>query len=293
VERGPGVSLYDIFVDAPDAPLAELRRASRPIVVDLPAKTYRRELPRVGPPPHHLDLPDDGAVAAHVEHWVHVLWLWPLLVPALARHRPGKKRRWRGAAPSFIGEDATIHHRAHVESAVIGPGAQVGSDASIASSYVGEGANIADFSKVTRSILGAETHTLADAAFSSCVSLGQGTLANLLLRDTILGKSVFLTSGVIFWNEAIERTIRVVHRGALADSERRNLGGCAGHGCVLGARTIVSPGRALPNRTTVVMRREEGVTRIEDGRGAPMCWFDGALVPASRVAGQQVDEVSA
>jgi hypothetical protein len=142
---------------------------------------------------------------------------------------------------------------------------------------------LSDFTKVTRSVLGTETHTLADACFYFAASMGQGTLANLLLRDTLLGSKVFLTSGVIFWNEGIERTIRVLQGDRLIDTERKNLGGCAGHGCILGARTIVAPGRALPNRTTVVMRREEGVMRFDAENGAPACWYDGALVPVERV----------
>jgi hypothetical protein len=53
-----------------------------------------------------------------------------------------------------------------------------------------------------------------------------------------------------------------------------------GHGSVLGARTIVGAGRALPNRTMVVMRREEGVLRIAPhAPGTPLCWDDAALVP--------------
>lgn len=293
VEQTEDLLLFDIFADAPNEELLTLRRNATPAVVDLAPRTRRRELPRVGPPPHHLDLPADGVLAAHLEHWVHLLWVGPLLVPALALHRPGKRYRRRGAGfDSFLGEDADIHHRAFLEGAVIGEGAQVGADSTVRHSYVGPRSALADFTKVTCSVLGTETHTLADASFSSVVSLGEGTLANLLLRDTLLGKKVFLTSGVIFWNEAIHRTVRVSRNGELIDTRRKNLGGCAGHGCVLGARTIVAPGRALPNRTTVVMRKEEGVRRIDDLEGAPSCWFDGALVPVERVMpGYEPEEV--
>jgi hypothetical protein len=271
IERTDDLLLYDVFADAKSDDLETLRR-SQPVVVDLASRTERRELHRAGPPPHHLDLPADGILAAHLEHWVHLLWVAPLLVQAILR---GKK--------NLIGKGARIHHTAHVEGSVIGPGTTIGADSSIYRSYVGPRSMLSDFTKVTRSVLGEETHTLADANFSHAVSLGEGTLTNLLLRDTIVGRKVFLTSGVIFWNEGIEKTIRVEHRGALVDTERKNLGGCAGHGSVLGARTIVAPGRALPNGTTVVMRREEGVMRFDVEDGTPACWFDGALVPVERV----------
>lgn len=295
VERTDDLLLFDIFADAPAEDLGVLRAKAKPVVVDLAPRTWRRELPRIGAPPHHLDLPADGIVAAHLEHWVHLLWVAPLLIPALANHRPGKRHRRRGALlESFLGEDADVHHRAFLEGAIIGEGAHVGADCAVRHSYVGAGSALADFTKVTHSVLGAETHTLADASFSSVVSLGEGTLANLLLKDTILGRKVFLTSGVIFWSEPTQGTVRVYREGELIDTERKNLGGCAGHGCVLGARTIVAPGRALPNRTTVVMRKEEGVMRVEDLGGAPGCWFDGALVPVDRVSpGYEPEEVKA
>jgi hypothetical protein len=286
VRRDGDRLIYDIFLDAPkDAPLEDLRRIASPVVADLPGAVRVRELPRVGPEPHAIELPADGVVSAHVEHWVHVLWLAPLLVPALAQRIEGRRRRWRRAlAGSVIGRGAEIHPSAFLEGAVIGEGAIVGARCSIRHSYVGPRSNLGDFTKVTSSVIGEGTHTLADGNFFWVVGLGGGTITSFLLKDTLLGKNVFLTSGVIFWNESIEGTIAVLHRGGLVDTGRKCLGGCAGHGAVLGARTIVAPGRALPNRTTVVMRREEGVLRIEDvAPGTPMCWSDAAMVPVERV----------
>ncbi len=285
--------VYDVFIDAPqDASLDALRRDATPVLVDRPWSFRRREVLRVGPPPHHLDIPDDGVVAAHVEHWVHVLWLAPLLVPAFVQHLGGKRRRSkRGLAPSWIGKDTKIHPSAHLEGAIIGDGARLGAGCSVRHSYLGADSHLSDFTKVTHSVLGEQTHTLVDATFSNVVSLGRGTLANLLLRDTILGNNVFLTSGVIFWNESIDGTVHITKEGERIDSLRKTLGGCAGHGCVLGARTIVAPGQALPNETTVVMRREEGVLRVEDAdAGTPMCWYDAALVPAAKLLPDGVTE---
>ncbi len=285
IERDGERLLFDVFSDAPDGmDLAALRREADPVLAVVEDRTFRREIHRVGPPPHHLDLPADGVLAAHLEHWVHLLWVAPLLIPALRRHL---KRR-----NNAIAKSASVHHTAHVEGSVIGEGASIGADCALQDAYVGPQATLSDFTKVTRSVLGGGTHTLADASFYFAVAFGEGTLSNLLLRDTLLGRSVFLTTGVIFWNEGIERTIRVDRDGRLIDTGRKSLGGCVGHGCILGARTIVAPGRALPNRTTVVMRREEGVMRFDVANGAPACWFDGALVPVERVLpGYRAEEV--
>jgi hypothetical protein len=93
---------------------------------------------------------------------------------------------------------------------------------------------------------------------------------------------------VIFWTDLLEGTVQVLSDGSWVDSERKSLGGCAGHGSVLGARTIVAPGRALPNRTIVVMRREEGVNRVEGLEpGHPSTWYDASLVPLERIQGSR------
>jgi carbonic anhydrase/acetyltransferase-like protein (isoleucine patch superfamily) len=269
--------VYDIFIDVYGEDLAALRASAIPTRVDLAERTRRRELPRVGPPPHHLDLPADGKLAAHVEHWVHVLWTMPLLVPALI----GRARAKRG---NVVGKGAQIHPSAFLEGAVVGEGAIIGAGCSVRHSYVGKNASLADFTKLSYSSIGDTTHTLADASFSHVVALGGGTLTSFFVKDILLGTNVFLTSGVIFWSESIDGTIHVEHRGRAIDTKRKVLGGCAGHGCVLGARTIVAPGKALPNRITVVMRKEEGVQRIDPALdGTPACWYDASLVPVEHV----------
>lgn len=264
---------FQIFLDAPTE---DARKNAIPTLVSWPEVTRRRELPRVGPPPHFIDLPHDGKVAAHVEHWVHVLWLSIALVPALLA-RSQKLRRG-----NFIGQGAEIHPSAYLEGAVIGEGATVGAKCSVRHSYVGAKTNLADFTKLSYCAIGDNTSTLANAGLSHVVALGGGTLTSFFVKDILLGKNVFMTSGVIFWSESIDGTIKVEHNGELRDTGRKVLGGCAGHGSVLGARTIVAPGKALPNRVTVVMRKEEGVQRIDPQplmNGTPACWYDASLVP--------------
>lgn len=273
IKKSEDTLLYDIFLNAPaDLNLEELRVLCTPIVVQIPQQTFRRELPRLGPKPHHIDLPSHGVLAAHLEHWVHFLWVAPLLVG-----------RRLGGDRKLIGKNVQIHPRAHLDGAIIGDNTQIGPGCVIQNSYIGPDSQLADFTKVRNSVLGARTHTLADASFAFVVSFGGGTLSNLLLRDVILGRDVFLTTAVIFWDQSLDETIRVKHQGHETDSKRMALGGCAGHGCVLGARTIIAPGRALPNKTTVVMRKEESVHKIESAPPkTAMCWHDGAMVPAAQ-----------
>jgi hypothetical protein len=272
--------VYDIFLDAPrGADLETLRAEATPVLVPLVPAVLPRALPRLGPPPHVEPVLMDGAFAAHLEHWVHVLWAAQAWVPALRVHAEGKRRRG-----SVIGPGADVHPSAYLEGAIIGAGAEIGASCVLRHCYVGPKSRLSDFTKLAHGVLGPETHTLADATFEHMVALGGGTLTNLLLQDSLLGRQVFLTTGVVFWRDALGDTITVQHQGREVDTGRKVLGGCAGHGSILGARTIVAPGRALPNRTTVVMRKAEGVFKVaEVPPGTPMCWSEGALVPVGEV----------
>jgi hypothetical protein len=280
--------VFDVFLDAPQGTSLEALRAdAQPVVVDIPTPTITRELPRIGPPPHTIELPYGPAVVAHVEHWVHILWVWPGLLPAKLARAPGRLRTWKGAsAPSFIGEDVHRHGRAFVEGSYIEPGARLEANCTVRFSYIGSGCIIGDLARVRYCSVGPQTQTLLDASLAHTVALGGGTLSNLSLRDSVLGKNVFLTTGVSMATDALEGTVTVLRDGEEADTGRAVLGGCAGHGCVLGARTFLEPGRALPNRTTVVMRREEGIFRIQsEPPGTPMCAHDGALTNARAFLG--------
>lgn len=273
----------DVFLDAPPGSSLEgLRASTRPVPV-APAEAPRRFEPFPGPAePGGVTLPAAGDVALHVRSWAHLLWLGPLLVP-LERAR-GRARRRRGAArPSVVGAGADVHPRALLDGAVIGPGASIGDGAHVVDSYVGAGAVVSDFARLRRTVLEADSHVLTSARFTDVVALGRGSLASFGLRSALLGRDVFLTSGVIFWHDALDATVTVhAGPGRRFDSGRRVLGGAAGHGAVLGARTLVAPGRALPGGCTVVMRREEGVQRVEAAPpGTPLCWDDAALVPVA------------
>ena len=272
VEHREEQLLYDIYLNAPvDWSLERLRLESQVSLIRLPTRSRRRFLPKLGAAPHHIDYPTNGILAAHIEHWVHVLWLAPCLVPSLL----GKKS-------NLVGENVRIHPKATLDGAVIGDNTVVGPGCVVRDSYIGPDSYLSDYTKVRHSVLGRKTHTLADASFSHVVSFGGATLANLLLRDVLLGHDCFVTTGVIFWNQSLDKPVHVLHQGREVSTEKMALGGCAGHGCVLGARAIVAPGRALPNRTTVVMRKEESVHSIHDApSGTAMCWHNGALVPAA------------
>ena len=66
------------------------------------------------------------------------------------------------------------------------------------------------------------------------------------------------------------------------------LGGCAGHECLLGTRAIFLPGRAVPNRTIIVMRPEEGVVKLPEQAlpGQAHVYHQGRILPLAEVLPQ-------
>lgn len=301
-EASSGPSRLELGPDHPSVPLLAGSRAERTpdggisldARLDAPYASTRAEdvLPHrlSGPAPARppLDLAarleepavPTSEIAAQIDAWFHLLWLAPALVP-LELTRSKARRRSGALFPNVIGKRARIHPRAHVEGSILGDDVSIGEGAAVIDSYVGSGSTLADFARVRRSVIGEGAHLLADARFSDVVSLGRGSLANLGLCSTLLGRDVFLTSAVIF-EHASEEPISAMVEGRELETGRRVLGGCVGHGAVLGTRTILMPGRVLPSGATVVMRREEGVQRIPAlPDGAELMWENATLVPYS------------
>ena len=88
-----------------------------------------------------------------------------------------------------------------------------------------------------------------------------------------------------FWDEALEETVRVEHGAREVDTGRWLLGGAAGHESILGTRAIFMPGRAVPNRTMIVMRPEEGVIKLplEAEVSVPHVYHEGRILPLGEV----------
>jgi acetyltransferase-like isoleucine patch superfamily enzyme len=238
-------------------------------------------LSRPGPPRRKLPVPQTTRVAAHLLHWVQLLWLNQLLCRTrLLEHwsQDSKIRRRLGEARplcpgelrrlNVIGPGCDIHPTAYVEGSILGRGVRLGPRAFVCNSIVGDGVEVADFSRFHRCVVGAGCHTLNDSHFSWSTFYPESTLASFLLRNSVIGRRVFLTSGVMFWDEPINGTVPVKAGGAEVDTGRWMLGGCAGHRCLLGTRAIFLPGRAVPNDTIIVMRPEEGVTKIPEAAAA-------------------------
>jgi len=230
---------------------------------------------RPGPPRGTIELPRTTLMAAEVRHWAHLVWInhqlpWVRLNEHWEDH-PGIKRAWRsrGRNPykrarrlSVIGKNCDIHPTADIEGSIIGDKVTLGAFSSVRDCIIGDEVEVSEHTKFLRCVVGDNCHTLNDSYFIGCTFYPDSTLANIAIRNSVLGRRVFLTTGVMFWDESIEGPVEVMQRGQTVSTGRWILGGCAGHECVLGTRAIFLPGRAVPNQTMIVMRPEEGLYKL-------------------------------
>ncbi len=301
-DAGGGV-LYDLFrvrgIELPRGmnwAQAKSFMAGRAENVVLDPRPGVEELPqsRPGPPRQTLGLPRTTLLAAEVRHWVHLVWInhqlpWVRLQEHWEDH-PGLRRAWRsrGSNPyrraarlSVIGKNCDIHPTARVEGSIVGDRVTLGPFTSVRDSIIGPGVDVSDHTKFLRCVVGKNCHTLNDSYFIGCTCYPDSTLANVIIRNSVLGRRVFLTSGVMFWDEAIQAPVEVTHRGTPVNTGRWILGGCAGHECILGTRAIFLPGRAVPNQTMIVIPPDEGLYKLlpKVDPGHPHVYHQGRLQP--------------
>ncbi len=278
-----GLWLTDLFLvrgdSVPSLPWPELRErlSAGARAVPIPAEVAVERLPQIrpGPPRQELLLPRSLSVIAEVRHWVHVLWLNHLLPWVRLRERwldaPAWRRAWRsrGRNPfrravrqSIVGKGCDIHPTAWIEGCILGRGVKVSAFVTLRECIVGDGVEINEHSKLRRSVLGEKCLVLNDSYFDGCTGYPRATLANVLVRNSVFGRRVFLTSAVMFWDEPVLEPVSVVAGGVEVPTGRWQVGGCAGHGSILGTRAVFLPGRAVPNGTIVVMRPDEGTLKF-------------------------------
>lgn len=304
LEPIPGGWLFDLFLIRGRSPAAGdweqlragLSRAARPVVLDPGGQHEPIHLPRPGPPHGPIRLPRSDLLAADLRHWVHLVWLNQLMPGLrLAEHRQdhplqgrlGRALRGAGDRPvvdSLIGRGCDIHPTARVEGSILGQGVKLGPRASVRDSILGDRVEIADHTRLKRCVLGADCHTLSDSYFIGCSFYPGSSLANFMLRESLIGRDSFLTSGLVFWSEGVRGPVSVRDGDFERDTGRWVLGSCAGHACTLGSlgpRAVFAPGRALPNGSLVVMRPEEGVLRLPESAapGVPHVCQAGRVVP--------------
>jgi len=173
-----------------------------------------------------------------------------------------------------------------VEGSILGDAVTLGPFACVRDSILGDGVELTEHTRVKRCCIGAGCRSLPDSYFIGCTFYPGSSLANFMLRDSVIGRRSFLTSGLVMWPEGITETVQVEAEGGRRDTGRWVLGSAAGHGCTLGTlgpRAVLAPGRALPNGCVLAMRPEDGLlkTPAEAHPGQPHVCVGGAAVPVA------------
>jgi len=229
-----------------------------------------------------IDLPCSLWGAAHLSHWVHLLWCnrqaieTHLLELAAAEAEEGRRSflhagreieriSKRGAPPVYVGDNCRIHPTVLLENVVLGDNVNLDLNSMVRSSVIGDKVNLGISSTILGCVIGANCHSLSDFCIIDSVTLQASTLSNVKLQNSVIGREAFITTAVIFHELGMDGDIQVDVDGQWVDSGRRILGGCVGHRCVLGVRSMFLGGRAVPNGYIVVMKPGEGLTKIPAG----------------------------
>jgi carbonic anhydrase/acetyltransferase-like protein (isoleucine patch superfamily) len=202
-----------------------------------------------GPPPHVLAIADVRRVLGWPRHWLHVL---DLSLAAL--------RTTVAGLPEQAPRRASIHPTARVVRSVLGNNVKVEAHVSIVDSVIGDDVLVGDHTVIHGSVIGAGCRTLVDTHLRRCVAMPGSTLSNLDMQDALLGREIFLTTGVAFFHDGPGRNVIVDER----DSGRPVLAGAVGKRALLGSRALFRCGVALPAGALVVARPEESLGKIDE-----------------------------
>lgn len=246
-------------------------------------------------------VPITSTVAAHVEHWVHVLWLnqlafgirWMELVRA---HKLWVVGRLLRAAPwlslhhlmrAFVwrGRGVRIHPTAHVEASILGDGVVIGARASVRNSILGAGVEVGDHATVLSSSLGARTFVTPRTFMVWSAAYPDAVISNYKLQVSLVGRGASMSTWAGLIDARLQGSVEVKHNGALVDTERSFIGSCVGHGAFVGAKVLVMPGREIPNGAFIAMRPDELITEVPSDlpAGVPLVRDQGTLVPLDRL----------
>ena len=243
-------------------------------------------------------MPVTSTLAAHVEHWVHILWLnqatfgtrWLEIARA---HKLWVAWRALTSPPYTVaavtrrfvhcGKNVRIHPSAWVEASILGDNVVIGARASVRHAVLGDGVVVGDHATVLSSTLGDGVKVTPRTFVVWSAAYPQAVLSNYKLQVSLIGRGASLSTWAGFIDAKLQGTIEVRHDGKLQSTQRSFLGSCLGHGAHVGAKVLLLPGREVPNGAFLTMRDDELVREIpaELPPGVALVRHQGTLVPLS------------
>ncbi len=299
---------YDCFLVAAlpaergPALLEELRKSAVRVVVPKRELGIPIRMPTLGDSRETSSLvPITSTVAAHVEHWVHILWLNQMAFGIRWMEIARREKLWMAwralcAFPwtpfsrffrSLVkkGKGVRIHPTALVEASILGDGVVIGARASVRNSVLGAGVEVGDHATVLSSTLGDRTFVTPRTFVVWAAAYADAVLTNYKLQVSLIGRGASLSTWAGLIDAKLQGEVAVKHDGALVSTERSFIGSCIGHGAFVGAKVLIMPGREIPNGTVIAMRPDELIVEVprELPAGVPLVRDGGTLVPLDRL----------
>ncbi|HEY4224073.1 MAG TPA: hypothetical protein VGO62_22110, partial [Myxococcota bacterium] len=246
-------------------------------------------------------IPVTSTIAAHIEHWVHILWLNQLGFgirwnDMLRNHKLWSLARALAAFPwtpfsrffrSFVrkGRNVRIHPTAHVEASILGDDVVIGARASVRNSIIGNGVEVGDHATVLSTTLGDRAYVTPRTFVVWAAAYPDAVLTNYKLQVSLVGRGASLSTWAGMIDAKLQGHVEVKHDGKLRSTERSFIGSCIGHGAFVGAKVLIMPGREIPNGAFITMRPDELIVDVPRDlpQGVPLVRDGGSLVPLDRL----------
>lgn len=247
-------------------------------------------------PSGSVSLPMSTVVLCPMQHWSSLLPTNILGIPSFVLQSARKSMFhtatlplrivWRAGSvwPSALrgktylaAPGCKVHPSAHVEWSVLGRGVRIGPNAVVRGAVLGDRVEIGPGAVVELSTLGEKATVNANVTVRSCVVAEEGHLGAYFTQLSVLGRGAAMcpASGIFDFN--LRGNVSVNFEGRMVSCGSRLLGGCLGHGALLGAEVPLGSGQEMPNGCMLVKHPREvvgdlnqtlpaNVVRVDRGR---------------------------
>jgi len=187
---------------------------------------------------------------------------WKIFLAAL-RARSFKEHKIMASLNS-IGRGCDIHSDTTIEGCSIGNNVVIGAGSRVLTSVIGNNVWIGKNVVVEDSIVGNECFiTRGNVMYT--VLFPEASVSCEALTTSIVGSGSLLAVNATLTDFRFDgRNILLLKEGKLVDSGNKILGGCLGHNVKIGSGCVIAPGRMIPNRTHVVLKKDRIVRSCVD-----------------------------
>ena len=314
-DEGRQIVVYDLYALQNKPPFGgkpeefrdELRRRCQRLEIPKRERVIEIKNPTPGKGVRYSEFPITSTVINHIHSWVNILRLnhlalgitWMETIRAnkgwalgrvLASFPFGKGRRWR-ILKKFIrmGKDCDIHPTAYLEGCILGDRVKVGAGAAIRFSFVGNDSVISDRAVLLNSVFGEGCFAMEKLFMVNCFAYPGGTIGNTRIQASLFGNNVYTMPWTALLDAKFRGDVTVAHQGGMASVGSPFLGGCLGHDVVVTGKTLIHPGRAVPNGSIILMHPDECIATVRPDLepGTPMVREKGVLMPLKEVLGRK------